>query len=62
MEISDEDYMFQNLPVSIKNLDEHIDYTISRAYTYDPGSLQKQCNSYFDKDFAKCSKFKGINI
>ena len=42
MEISDEDDMFKNYSVYIKNLDEHIYSTIISAYKYDPGSLHKQ--------------------
>ena len=42
MEISDEDGMFQNLSISINNLDDYIDYTISSTYTYYPGSMHKQ--------------------
>ena len=42
MDISDENDMFQNCYVSIKNLDEHVDNTIISAYANDPGSLYKQ--------------------
>ena len=59
MEISDEYKMFQNCSVSIKNLDDHIYHTISSAYAYNPGSLHKQCNSNFDKDFVNYLSLRG---
>ena len=49
MEISDDNYMFQNYSISIKNLDENIYFTIRIVYAYKPEILHKQCN---DKDFA----------
>ena len=59
MDISDDNGMFQNFSVSIKNLDEHIYSTIISAYAYDPGSLHKQCNSNFDKDFVNALSLRG---
>ena len=59
MEISDDYDMFKNWSVSIKNVDEHIDSKTRRAYAYDPGSLHKQCNSNFDKDFANALSLRG---
>ena len=59
MEISDEDGMFQNLSISINNLDEHIDSTISSTYTYFPGSLHKQWSSKFYNDFANSLSLRG---
>ena len=52
VEIRDDNHMFQNCSVSIKNLDENIDSAINRTYAYEPGSLYKQCSSNFDKYFA----------
>ena len=41
MDISGDNDMFQNWSFSFNNLDEHMDSTISSAYAYDPGSLNK---------------------
>ena len=59
MYISDENDVFQNLYVSTKNLDENINSTTISAYSYDPGSLHKQCNSNFYKDFANALSLRG---
>ena len=59
MDISDDNDIFQNCFISIKNLDGNINSTISIAYAYDPGSLHKQCNSNFDKDFSNYLSLRG---
>ena len=44
MDIIDDNDMSQKFSVSIKSLDEHINSTTRSAYTYEPGSLNKQYN------------------
>ena len=44
VEIRDDNHMFQNCSVSIKNLTNNIDSIISRAYEFDLGIMRKQCN------------------
>ena len=59
MEISDDNGMFQKCFVFNKKLDENIDSTIISTYAYDLGSLHKQCDSNFDKDFVNALSSRG---
>ena len=59
MDTRDDNVVVQNYSVSIKNIDENIDFTISISFAYDTGSLHKQCNSNFDKYFTKAISLGG---